>query len=95
MWNISKMANGRAKRTKIWDSGSYNAYKEGTFDARFLESGLGSFDTLCKISNFTIFKLRSSPNFHLIHTNFIQCILIIQAVTFFGDRPKIAKIMAF
>ncbi len=41
------------------------------------------------------FKFRSSPNFHPIHPIFIQCIIIIQAVTFFGDRAKIAKIMAF
>ena len=54
MWNISKTANRRAKRTKIWDWESYSAYMEGTFDARFLEFGLGSFGALCKISNFTI-----------------------------------------
>ena len=33
MWNISKTANPRAKWTKIWDSGSYSVYVEGTFDA--------------------------------------------------------------
>ncbi len=96
MWNISKTAIRRAKRTKIWDSACHSAYVEGTFDARFLEFGLGSFGALCKISNFTQFlKLCSSPNFHPIHPNFIQCIIIIQAVTFLGDRPKVAKIMAF
>ena len=26
MWNISKMADRRAKRTKIWVSGYYNVY---------------------------------------------------------------------
>ncbi len=31
MLKISKMANHRAKRMKIWDSGSYSAYMEGTF----------------------------------------------------------------
>ena len=40
-------------------------------------------------------KLCSSPNFHPIHPNFIQCIIIIQGVTFLGDLPKIAKIIAF
>ncbi len=33
MWNISKAANHRAKWNKIWVSGSYSAYMEGTFDA--------------------------------------------------------------
>ncbi len=57
--------------------------------------GLGSFSALCKNYNFTIFlKLGSSPNFHPIHPNFIQGIIIIQAVTFYGDLSKIAKIMA-
>ncbi len=64
MWNISKTADRRVKRTKIWDLESYSAYMEGTFDAQFVEFGLGSFSALCKISNLTI---RSSPNFHLIH----------------------------
>ena len=36
MWNISKTANRRPKRTKMWDSGSYCEYMEGTFDTRFL-----------------------------------------------------------
>ncbi len=56
MWNISKTADHRAKRTEIWDSGYYNAYIWGTFDARFLGCGLGSFGTLCKISDCTIFE---------------------------------------
>ena len=34
MWNITKTANRRPQRTKIWDSGSYSAHIEGTFDAR-------------------------------------------------------------
>ncbi len=71
LWNILKMANRRAKKMKIWDSGSYAAYMEGTVDARFLEFGLGLFSALCKISNFTILKLCSPPNFPLIHPNFI------------------------
>ncbi len=41
MWNISKTADRRTKRAKIWDSGYYSAHIEGTFDARFLEFGLG------------------------------------------------------
>ena len=50
MWDILRMADHRAKWTKIWDSG-YCAHMEVTF-----EFGLGSFGTLGKISNFTIFK---------------------------------------
>ncbi len=54
MWNILKTAKRRSKGMKIWDSGCYCAYMQGTFDARFLEFGLGSFSALCKISNYTI-----------------------------------------
>ncbi len=74
MWNISKMADRRVKRTKIWDSWYYSTHMDITFDARFLEFGLGSFGALCKISNFTFLhflKVCSSPNFHSIYPNFI------------------------
>ncbi len=60
--SISKTADRRAKRTKIWDSGYYNARLEDTFDARFLEFGLGSFSAKCPILQFS--KLCSSLNFH-------------------------------
>ncbi len=63
MW-ISKTADGRAKQTKIWDSGYYSKHMEVTFDAWFLEFGLGSFSTLCNISNFTIFKTLFHSQFH-------------------------------
>ena len=33
MWTISKAADRRAKRTKIWDSGDYSTHMEVTFDA--------------------------------------------------------------
>ncbi len=56
MWNISKTADRRVKSTKIWDSGYHSAHTEVTFAVRFLESGLGSFGTLCKIYNFIILK---------------------------------------
>ncbi len=72
MWNISTTANRSAKRTKLWDSRSFSAYMEGTFDARFLEFGLGSFGAFCKIFNFTIFEtpLRSqfSPDSSKLYT---------------------------
>ena len=42
MWNISKTAKRRAKRMTSWDPGCYRS-----FDARFLEFGLGSFGALC------------------------------------------------
>ncbi len=41
MWNISKTANRTGKRTKILDSVYYSAHMYGTFDAQFLEFGLG------------------------------------------------------
>ena len=95
-WNIFKTANRRANQTKIWDSGFYSAHMLGTFDIRFLEFDLGPFGALCKISNYPFFfKFCSSPNFHPIHLNFIQGIIIIQAVAIVGDLPKIAKIVAF
>ncbi len=56
MCNISKTADHRAKRTKIWDSGYYSAHMEDTFDARFLEFGLGSFGALCTNSDSAIFE---------------------------------------
>ncbi len=56
IWNISKTADCRAKRIQIWDSGYYNAHIADTFDAQFLEFGLGSFGARCKFSDFTIFK---------------------------------------
>ncbi len=39
MLNISKTANHRAKRMKMWDSVYYSAHMQGTFNARFLEFG--------------------------------------------------------
>ena len=47
-----------------------------------------------KFPSLQFLKLCSSPNFRPIHPNFIQGIIITQAVTFYGDLPKIAKIMA-
>ncbi len=102
MWNISKTANSRAKRTKIWDSGSYSAFMQGTFDAQFLE--FGSFGALCKISNFTNFKTLllsqfASDSFKLytMYHNHTDCQFFCQKrVTSFrqiGDRPKIAKFL--
>ena len=40
-------------------------------------------------------KLCSSPNFHLIHPNFIQGIIIIQAVTFLAICQKLQKLWHF
>ncbi len=65
MWNISKTADRRGKRMKIWDTGSYSAYMLGTFNARFLVFSFRSFGALCKLSDSTsptIF-IRSYPNF--------------------------------
>ena len=56
MWNILKTADCRVKLMKIWDSGCYSTHMEGTFDAQFLDFGLGSFRALCKISDSMIFE---------------------------------------
>ena len=94
MLNISKTANRRAKQTKIWDSGSYSAYMEGTFDARFLEFVLGSFGAnfqfykmIFKTLLLSQFSCNSSKLYSMYH-NHTGC-------HFFGNRPKNAKIMAF
>ncbi len=65
-WNISKIADRRAKLTIIWESGYYSAYMQGTFDARFLEFGLGSLDALCKIYDSAILKHYSLGLFRFI-----------------------------
>ncbi len=92
MWNISKTANHRAKRMKIWDSGSYSAYVEGTFIARFLEFGLGSFGALCKISNFTTFKTQLLFQFSSDSSKLYPRCHNHTGGHFFGDRPKIMAI---
>ena len=56
---------------------------------------LGSFGALCKISNFEFLKHCSSPNFHPIHPNIIQGILIIQAVTFLVICQKLRHFEIF
>ena len=40
-------------------------------------------------------KLHSSPNFHLIHPNFIECIIIIEAVTFWAIGQNLQKLWHF
>ncbi len=75
---------------KIWDAGYYSADMEVTFDARFLEFGLGSIGALCKSSDFTT-PLRT-------FIRFIQILRYpkngaIHAI--FCDLPKIKKNMAF
>ncbi len=81
MWNISKIDHRTAKGTKIWENLIQCKYA-GTFGARFLEFGLGSFGALCKISNFTIFKTLLLSQFSSDSSKLIQGITIIQADTF-------------
>ena len=83
---ILKTADRRAKRTKIWYSGYYSTHRQGTFDARLVEFGLGSFGALCKISSFTIFLLLSQfssdpSKDHTRYHNHTGCHV-------FGDLPK-------
>ncbi len=48
---------------KIWGSGYYSAYVEGTCDAQLIEFGLGSFGALCTIiSDSTIFETLRTPS---------------------------------
>ncbi len=94
MWNISKTNDRTAKWTEIWDSGYYSSQIEVTFDAGFLEFGLESFGILCKISNFTIFKTllltQFSSDSSKLYTGYPYHGAI-QAITIFGDLPKIKK----
>ncbi len=80
MYNILKRADRRAKRTKVWDSGT-------TDDAWFIEFGLGSLGALCKISNFMIFKT-------LFLSQFLSDFKQMLAMTFIGNLPKITNNMA-
>ncbi len=52
MWNIS-----RTKKTKIWDSGYYEVYTCRLGNFHFRNFGLGSFGSLCKISDVIMFQL--------------------------------------
>ncbi len=60
MWNISKTADRRVKRTKIWDLEYYSVHIHvyGTFDAQCLEFGLGSFGAVGKIPIFETLLLQ-------------------------------------
>ncbi len=76
----------------LWHLCALQCTYVGYFYARFFEFGLGSFSALCKISNVTIFlNLCSFLNFHPIHPNFIQGIIIIQAVTFWRSAKNCKK----
>ena len=49
----------------------------------------------CNFQFYHFQKLHSSPNFHQIHPNFIQSIIIIQAVTFLAIGQKLPKLWHF
>ncbi len=70
-----------------------SVYMCGTFHNRLLEFGLGSFDALCKISYFIIFKSLVLPQFS---SNFIQTLYhnhgAIQAITFLAICQKLKNI---
>ena len=73
---ISQWVNGlwQSKTDENLRLGYYSAYMYGTFDARFLEFGLGLFSALCKISDSTIFEtlLLSTVFSRFLNLNFIQ-----------------------
>ncbi len=89
MWNISKMANRRPKWTKIWTWGAIvNIWQVLLIPDSFsLVWGHSVHFAKFPILQFGL-KLCSSLNFHPIHPNLIQCIIIIQVVTFSGDCPN-------
>ncbi len=88
------MYGWRAKRTKIWDSGSYSAHREGI--ARSVPDSLSLvWGHSVHFAILQFLKLCFSPNFHQIHQNFIQCIIIIQAITFLVICRKLQKVWHF
>ncbi len=97
MRNISKKANRRAKGKKIWDSGPVVHIWKVLFMPDSLGLVWGHSVHFAKFPILQFLKLLSSPNFHLIHPNFIQCYTMYiyhdhTGCHFFGDQPKI---MAF
>ncbi len=67
--NILKTDDGRVKRMNIWDLQCWELHMWGTFYVRFFEFSLGSFGTLCKISDVKTFKRLLSNSFHPIFSN--------------------------
>ena len=70
MWNISKTANRRTKRAKIWESGFLSTHMEVSFDVRFLEFDLGSLGVFCTISNFTMLPSQFSSDSSKLYTKY-------------------------
>ena len=68
MLNISKTVDRRGKRTKIWGSGYYSAYMQGTFDARFLKCIQGNSLHFAKFPIPRILKHYSFNGFYQIST---------------------------
>ncbi len=99
MWNtgILKMANRRAKRTKIWDSGYYSVPICRVIlmpDPLSLVWGHSMYFAKFPILQW-ILKTLLLSQFSSIHPNFIQGIVIIQAVTFWGQCQKLQKLWHF
>ena len=96
MSNISKTANRRAKWTKMWDSGTTVQICKVLLMPDSLSLVWADSVHFAKFLILQFLKLSSSLKFLSLHPNFAQGIIIVQAVPFFfGDLPKIAKIMAF
>ena len=96
MWNILKMADRRAKRTKIWDSRRYGLYI-GYFSYPIAGVWFGVIQ--CTLVNFRFYDFRNatpSVVFKIsiqLHTKYHNQ-GIIWAVTFIGNLPKFTKVMA-
>ncbi len=65
----------------------------GSFDARFLEFGFGSFSALCKIGKFlkTLLLSQFSSDSSKLYTRYHNH----TGVTFYGDLPKLQKLWHF
>ncbi len=96
MWNISKTLDHRAK-LNVGTRGT-TVHIESTFDARFLEFGLGHSVHFAKISDFTIFKILLISQFS---SDFIQLYTIypnhgaVQAITFLTICQKFKTLWHF
>ena len=87
MCNILKMADRKAKGTKIWDSWYYSAHGRVLLMPDSLSLGWGHSVHFsdCKISDVMIFKAYSSPSFHSIlpKLSIVVSMLVLRKFTLF------------
>ena len=99
MWNMSKTADRRVKRTKIWDLGVLQCIYVGYLWWPIPWDWFGVI--WCTLQNFQIYDFQNTtppPNFHLISSNFIQGIIIMGQYRLFTVLlicPKLKKKYGF